>query len=140
MVGGPPPQPPSVTGQQGAPLASVAQGIAARAAQGGGGTPGVDDQSKNAIDKSYAAHPKGAFLAQTEILRKSLEQIGKTEEAFAPFAQRMIEIMRMGVDQVAKSNPDAGPPAGAGQTAGGPVATKPPDGSQVGATAPGFPG
>jgi hypothetical protein len=136
----PPPPSPDVTNQMGGQLAPIAAQIAARAraAQGGGGgAPGGGGVTPPPMDATNAAHPQGALIAQSVAVQKVLETMGRMSGKFAPYAARMVELMKEGIGEVTGEN--SGGASGSSDT--GPASAKPPqDGGQPSAGGVSFPG
>lgn len=91
----PPPPPPSVTAQQGAPGGAgqdPMQSFAARmqqAQQGGGAKP----------------DPKGAMVARAQAIGSVLDEMSQMDRNFAPFADRMKQIMTDGLGAALSAGP-----------------------------------
>jgi hypothetical protein len=133
----PPPMSPSIQAQMGGSgggaTAAVAKGIAdrAKAAPGPGGSTPPDLQS------TMAAHPQGALLTMAEATRKVAQQMARMNPKFAPYAQRMIQIMDQGMGEVTGENSSG---ASAGDGSNGPASAKPPQDGGQSSPNPGFPG
>lgn len=107
-MGAMPPQPPEVTG--GKPFSGMA---------------GVLGPKPQGDSKAPAADPAGALKAQGDAVEKVLKQMASMDEKFAPFANRMMDILKAGMGQV-----------GGGEGAGAsPMSMKPPGPDDAG-TAP----
>jgi hypothetical protein len=95
----PPMPPPDITGQMGVPNPEAPQeqaGISSIAPQGQGG----------------GVNPNGQLLAQTEAVKRVLEQIVRLNPIMAPFAQKCISILDSGVSAVSQSPATSDNPGG----------------------------
>jgi hypothetical protein len=95
----PPIPPPEVTGQMGMPPTqpSPEAGLASMMPQGGG---------------QQAVNPNGELIAQTEAIKRVLEQIVRLNQTMAPFAQKCMEILDTGLSAVSQSPPTNDNPGG----------------------------
>lgn len=95
----PPMPPPEVTGQMGMePSQPPAEpGLASMMPPGG---------QQGAVD------PNGELVAQTEAVKRVLEQIVRLNPIMAPFAQKCITILDTGLSAVSTSPPSATSPGG----------------------------
>jgi hypothetical protein len=123
----PPPQPPDVTSQMGAsPFSGVSSMLQQKAGQGG--------------EQGGGANPKGALLAQSEAVKKVVDQMAKMEPGFAPFADRIRSLLDAGVGAVTSGgSPQPGSSAEMPPKFQGPATMRP--GEQgANASGQGFPG
>lgn len=98
----PPMPPPEITGQMGMPPSQPPQeaGLASMMPpQGQGPQPG-------------AVNPNGEVVAQTEAVKRVLEQIVRLNPVMAPFAQKCITILDTGLSAVSQSPQSPGSPGG----------------------------
>lgn len=116
-----PPVPPDVSGQMGqSPYAGVAGMMQQKTQQDGGG----GDQ----------AHPQGALVAQSEAVKKVIDQMSKMEPGFGPFADRIKSLLDAGLGAVISGgSPGQSEPPQAGGMMG-------PNSMKPGPPGAGFPG
>ena len=87
-----PPVPPELSGQMGqSPYAGVSSMMKDQAQQQGGG--------------GAQAHPQGALIAQSEAVKKVIDQMAKMEPGFGPFADRIKSILDAGLGVVVSGGP-----------------------------------
>jgi hypothetical protein len=97
----PPMPPPDISGQMGqAPTGPATEpGLASMMPPGGTGQQGAVD-------------PNGELVAQTEAVKRVLEQIVRLNPIMAPFAQKCITILDTGLSAVSTSPPTSDSPGG----------------------------
>ena len=97
----PPMPPPDVTGQMGMPPTNppTEPGLAGMMPPQGQPQPG-------------AVNPNGELVAQTEAVKRVLEQIVRLNPVMAPFAQKCISILDTGLSAVSQSSPTSQNPGG----------------------------
>lgn len=61
---------------------------------------------------TYPQNPQDAMLAQAEAIKKVLDQMAKMNERFAPFANRMVEVMQAGLSEALAAEGTAAAPPG----------------------------
>lgn len=127
----PPPQPPDVTGQQGAnPMSGLASMLEKKAGAKGG--PPGDMESVSSV------HPQGAMLALLETLKKAANQMAKMDERMGPFVNRAMSILEQGVSESVSKGKNSGSATepGSGAGTGGGASSRAPSGEM----SKGFPG
>jgi hypothetical protein len=97
----PPMPPPEITGQMGQPPTQppTEPGLASMMPQQGQPQPG-------------AVNPNGELVAQTEAVKRVLEQIVRLNPIMAPFAQKCISILDTGISAVSQSPASGNNPGG----------------------------
>jgi len=114
----PPPQPPEVSGQQGA-----LGGISSMLQEKFGQRPPGEAAPPSEV------HPQGAMLAQFEAVKKVLTQMARMNEGYMPFVNRAIAILQAGLGEViskGRAGPGVGePPPEAGAMSAPPSARAP---------------
>lgn len=114
-----PPQPPDITAQQGqSPYSGVSSMMQQQQGQQQGGAP----------------DPKGALVAQSDAVKKVVDQMAKMEPAFAPFADRIKSLLDAGLGAAISG----GGPGGSSQQSQPPVMG--PNSMRPSAPGSGFPG
>src|SRR5271168_4288818 len=92
-----PPVPPDISGQMGqSPYAGVSSMMQQQQQGAGGGQ----------------AHPQGALVAQSEAVKKVIDQMAKMEPGFGQFADRIKSLLDAGLGVVISGGPpgQSGPP------------------------------
>ena len=123
-----PPQPPDVTGQQGA---SPFAGVGSMLQKQGQGSPGDGPPGQ--------PNPRGALVTMSDAIKKVLDQMAKMESGFGPFSDRIKSLLDAGLGVVMSAGPQPGASAGQPPSIQGPASNRP---GEMGARAPGagFPG
>jgi hypothetical protein len=89
-----PPQPPDVTGQQGA---SPFAGVGSMLQKQGQGSPGDGPPGQ--------PNPRGALVTMSDAIKKVLDQMAKMESGFSPFADRIRSLLDAGVGSIMSGGP-----------------------------------